>query len=248
MTRSNKISETPILILHGWGTRLSGKTFIPLQTALRKKGYRVFVPDLPGFGKNIPIDHPYTLDDYISFVKNYMTDKKISQAIVIGHSFGGRIGIKYAYMNPKSIRTLILTGTPGFRSGNNVKYYLSLLLAKTGKIVVQILPFGFIYYFMRNVFYRIIGTKDYTNANHVMRDTFRAIISDKPSKYMPLLTVPVLMIWGENDVIVPLSVAERMKNVIPGSRLVRIANQTHALPYEDAEEFARVVDEFVRQE
>ena len=59
-----------IIVLHGWG--LSAKRFTPLTNVLKKKGYRVFVPDFPGFGASTMPTRPYTLADYADFLDAYI--------------------------------------------------------------------------------------------------------------------------------------------------------------------------------
>lgn len=247
MVRDTITSHIPVIILHGWAPQLSGKTFSPLKAALEKKGYTVFTPDLPGFGENKPLVKSLTLDDYVAYLTDFFKRHKISRGIIIGHSFGGRIGIKFSYLHPDSVRSLILSGTPGFRSGNGPKYYISLGLAKAGKVIIQLFPFGYFYHSLRNMFYRLIGIKDYMRSDPVMRDTFRAVVSDKPSQYMKNLTVPVLLLWGNDDIMVPLSVAYEMKKTIPGAILEIIPDATHAVPYKNSETFASHVDEYIRR-
>jgi pimeloyl-ACP methyl ester carboxylesterase len=59
------MEKPSIIILHGWG--LSGEKFTGLQHELASLGYRVFAPDLPGFGKSIVPSRPYYLSDYVDF-------------------------------------------------------------------------------------------------------------------------------------------------------------------------------------
>ncbi len=246
MARDKNISAVPVIILHGWGQRLSGRTFVPLKISLEKKGYTVFAPDLPGFGDQAPLDHAYTLDDYVAFLKEYFQKHRITMGILIGHSFGGRIGIKYAFLYPESVRSLILSGTPGFRSGNSLKYFISIGLAKVGKFIIQLFPFGFFYQSVRNIFYRFIGVRDYMRSNPVMRDTFRAIVAERLVTYMNKLTVPVLLLWGEHDLLVPVSVAQRMSRAIPHAKLEILTSGTHAVSYEQPDLFVTRADEFLR--
>jgi len=57
--------KRPLVILHGWN--LSAAKFIPLSRELKKLGYRIYVPDLPGFGKNQKVEKPLNLSDYAIF-------------------------------------------------------------------------------------------------------------------------------------------------------------------------------------
>ena len=84
--------KLPILILHGWN--LSAEKFRPLQRELEKQRYKVYGMDLPGFGKAVMPKKPLFLSDYVTFVASYLKSKKIDRAVIIGHSFGGRVAIK----------------------------------------------------------------------------------------------------------------------------------------------------------
>ena len=101
-----------VVILHGWP--LSGATFAPLSRALATKGYHAFAPDMPGFGNAKLPNKPYHLDDYVSFIQQYAAMRKLKKFILIGHSFGGRVALKFARKNSGMIERLILTGVPGF--------------------------------------------------------------------------------------------------------------------------------------
>src|SRR3989338_11260331 len=102
-----KENKSPIIILHGWGLR--GSVYRKLIELLKQKGHKVFAPDLPGFGHEPLLNNSMKLDDYILFVKNFIAEKKIKKPIIIGHSFGGRVTVKYAFLYPDEIDKLILT-------------------------------------------------------------------------------------------------------------------------------------------
>ena len=95
----------PIVILHGWG--LSVK-HLPLQQCLKSKatGYLL---GLAGFGASKMPEHPLTLSDYARFLDEYLKMNQIVQPILIGHSFGGRVSLKYNELYPKHTRALILS-------------------------------------------------------------------------------------------------------------------------------------------
>src|SRR3989338_3028071 len=110
MTQKRKNdSKFTIIILHGWN--LSADRFSPLLNELEKNQYKVYCPDLPGFGNSKLADKALYLDDYIKFVEKYIDRYQLDDVIIIGHSFGGRIAIKMATSNRK-LKALIVSGTP----------------------------------------------------------------------------------------------------------------------------------------
>src|SRR3990172_958643 len=120
----------PIVILHGWG--LSAKTFAPLVAEFKKQHFQMYAPDFPGFDSlHIPTK-PLTLANYADFLDRYFRKHHIEKPILIGHSFGGRVALKYQREYPKNVTALILTGTPGFTPISRKKLAIFITIAKVG--------------------------------------------------------------------------------------------------------------------
>ena len=81
----------PILLLHGWGNDLNS---FHKQVECFKDKYHLYLIDLPGFGKTPEPNDIYSLNDYVDIVRKFIIEViKEKEVILIGHSFGGRIGI-----------------------------------------------------------------------------------------------------------------------------------------------------------
>lgn len=233
-----------IVILHGWG--LSGARFEPLVHQLTKLGYTVYAPDLPGFGTSAMPSTPWGLKNYTEFLREFITDKKIKNPIIIGHSFGGRIALKYQLLFPKSTRALILTGTPGFTPVARRKIVLFTMLAKVGKVVVSLLPFPEFAQSIRRWYYYVAGAKDYFRAEGIMRDIFKMIVTEELVTSMLAVDCPCLLLWGQDDSIVPTTIAVKMEHIIDRATLNVIPMADHGLPYKMPEVFAKETDQFIR--
>src|SRR5581483_10107833 len=131
-----KKEKLPIIILHGWGTTVSGKSYSQIQSILEKDGYRVYAPDLPGFGNQKLLKPTMDLDDYVEFVETFMDNHKIDTAIFIAHSFGGRIIIKLAYKSPKRVEKIVLSGSPLIKRRLPAKKRLARVVAHSGKTLL----------------------------------------------------------------------------------------------------------------
>ena len=106
----------PIILLHGWGTSMN--TFESLTKEI-KENYQVHLIDLIGFGKSdLPLK-PINLNEYVLCLYEYINYNNISKPIILGHSFGGRIAIKYASCF-NNIEKLILI-FEGFKEKNKHK-------------------------------------------------------------------------------------------------------------------------------
>lgn len=239
------MANQSIIILHGWG--LSGSRFEPLATLLVKRGYRVYIPDFPGFGTSQVPDRPLGLVDYADFLHDFLKEKSIGQTIIIGHSFGGRVALKFNNMYTKVVRALILSGTPGYSSLSKNKLRTYIVLAKIGSVIFSLPVLNLIKDRTRRFYYYLTGARDFYRADAVMGQTFKNIVAQSLVPYMQKTTVPTLLIWGAKDTIVPLSVAQRMNETISSSQLVVIPNETHALPYSQPSIFANKVMDFISE-
>lgn len=233
----------PIVILHGWG--LSARVFEPLAKLLRSRGFRVYVPDFPGFGNAGIPKRPLFLADYVDFLSKYLQKNNIKEPIIIGHSFGGRVTLKFQERYPDAASALILTGTPGYTPVPKKKLMLLIAIAKIGKLFFLI---PFINYFQERVrkwYYYVAGARDYSRAEGAMRDTFKNIVREELVTSMREIRVPTLLVWGEKDIIVPINIARRMKETIKDAKLIVVPNIGHALPYKNPKEFVRTIYDFL---
>lgn len=234
----------PLVILHGWG--LSGAIFDPLSDVLRKKKFTVYSPDLPGFGKSKLPDHPLQLADYAVFLDTYLKKYHIDHPILIGHSFGGRVSLKYNQMYPKTVRALILSGTPGFTPIPKKKLLLFITLAKVGGFLFRVPPMSYFQDAVRKWYYYVVGAKEFFRAEGTMRETFKHIVKEDLVTAMEAVDIPTLLLWGECDIIVPITIAERMHQVISGSELNVIPVADHGVPFNQPEVFGTYVDRFLK--
>lgn len=233
------IVKPTIVILHGWG--LSKKRFSPLISELENHGYIVCAPDFPGFGESAPPDKPFYLNDYAKFLSNYLEQKKIKNPMFIAHSFGGRVALRYCRKNPNSVRTLILTGTPGFSPVLSIKRIILIKIAKIGKLLFSIpMLSGFMTVF-RSKYYSLVGAKEYNTARGTMKETFKNIVSESLLDDMKHITIPTYLVWGEHDRMVPIDIAKRMIATIPNSQLLTIQNADHGVPYKQPKIFVEAI-------
>jgi pimeloyl-ACP methyl ester carboxylesterase len=229
----------PIVVLHGWA--LSAKTFEPLVAELKKQHFQVFAPDFPGFDSlHIPT-WPLTLADYAIFLDSYLRKNHIKKPILIGHSFGGRVALKYQYIYPTNITALILTGAPGFTPVSRKKLALFIVVAKIGGTLFSLPLLHRLKDRVRLWYYYVVGARDFYRAEGVMRETFKNIIKEPLVLCMEHVRIPTLLVWGENDILVPVSVATRMERVIRGAKLLVIPQAGHNVPFNNSKLFTKAV-------
>lgn len=233
-----------IIILHGWG--LGGSRFSGLAREFSRLGYQVFNPDLPGFGKEKIPDRPLTLTDYADFLSDYYEKNGLSKAILVGHSFGGRVALKFNEIYPKRVSAIILSGAPGYTPVSKKKLVVVIALAKIFGLIFKIPPFSFFEGPVRLWYYYVVGAKEYFRAEGSMRETFKNVVREELVSSMRAVRCPTLLIWGRNDIIVPFSIAEKMQNEILRSKLIIVDGVDHGLPFREPRRFAADVQKFLK--
>lgn len=229
-----------IVILHGWS--LSGDRYQAIKKIFEKKNYSVFVPDLPGFGKEKLTKKIMYIDDYIEYILDFLKKNDLKKIILIGHSFGARIGAKLAAKYPGMVEKLILTGAPLIKQKISFRKKIILFPAKAIK---KIFNLDHIPNRLRKILYSLLGEWDYYKADNDIKETFKAIIAEDIAKSLSFIRVPTLVIWGEKDKFVPKSLGNQITKKIANSNYVEIPDATHKLPYEKPEIFAKEVLKFI---
>jgi pimeloyl-ACP methyl ester carboxylesterase len=235
--------KSPIVILHGWG--LSKKKFEPLIHEFENRGHNVYAVDFPGFGDSNKPDKPMNLTDYANFLYSFLEKEQIKSPIFIGHSFSERVSLRFSTLWPKSVRALILTGAPGYTPVSRKKLFLFIAIAKLGKTALSLPILSMFSNTLRGWYYYIVGAREYYRAEGNMRETFKNIVSELLIEDMKHVVVPCLLLWGEQDGIVPLEIAKRMEKTISGSVLHVIKEADHGVPYKKPKEFADASEKFL---
>lgn len=225
-----------LLILHGWGS--CAQNWQQVKELLENKGLKVLVPDLPGFGENPPPSQSWLIDDYVDWVKDYSEKQNISPFFLLGHSFGGRIAIKFAAKYPEKLQGLILASAAGLTKRKSFKNFVFFVLAKLGKLVFPQL-------FFKKIIYKLAGSRDYFAAQGAMKETMKKIISEDLKPYLPKITTNTLIVWGAQDKLTPLADAYLIKKEIKNSVLEVIPNIGHRIRLEAPDILVQRIIEFI---
>ena len=180
---------------------------------------------------------------------NYHSKNEIAKnMILIGHSFGGRIAIKYAARYPEKVDKLILTGAAGIKHKLTVKQKALFILTKIGKVFFSLPVINHFQKPVYNIFSKIARSrkKDYYNASPRMKEIMKNVLVEDLTDYLGKIKTPTLLVWGKEDKTTPLADGEIMKFKIQNSKLKVIEDANHSLPYQKAEEFADIVGKFIK--
>ena len=233
----------PLLILHGWGS--ASDAWVEVQGKLTQQGYRVCVPDLPGFGRSGPPPRPWGVGDYARFVANLAHRLGMEEFFLVGHSFGGRIGIRLAILQPGRVPGLVLCASAGIKPRRTLKHRAFLAFAKGGDALFSLPLLSSLRGPARKGLYFLAGERDYYRAQGVMRETMKRVIEEDLRPDLGKVAVPTLIAWGGEDRVTPLSDAYTMREEIPNATLEIVEGAGHRLPYEETDIFTRLVLAFL---
>lgn len=212
-----------IILLHGWGQNI--EMMKPIGDNFSDR-FRITILDLPGFGESDEPKETWNMDKYSAFLENFIDQLEIKKPIVIGHSFGGRLAIRYSACNP--IEKLVLFGAPCIRIKEELPIGVKVL--KSIKKLPFMNDFG---EYMK----QYIGSRDYKAASPIMRQTLVEVVNEDLSKYAREIEEPTLLIWGVNDTEAPIREAKELEKIMIDAALIELPG-TH---YAYLENLARVV-------
>ena len=227
-----------IYILHGWAIdQNNDQKWLPFMKDLERFGFVVEFLKLPGLSS--PLNEVWTLDNYVDWVLSQIGSKK--DVILIGHSFGGQIGVRLAALHPKKVTKLILIDSAGIRDHSllpTLKRNAFWAMAKVGKIL---LPLSF----MRTTLYKLARERDYVNAPPLLKRTMSTILDQEVISDLAEVVCPTLIIWGELDTVTPLKLAHIFNQRIAQSKLHIIPKARHSPQFTHKEQTVAPIVEFL---
>ena len=230
----------PVLLLHGWGS--SAGSFALLQNDLSEQ-FRVLAVDLPGFGGSDMPPFAWQLSDYVNLVEAFLNELHITQPALLGHSFGGRIGICLAAKG--LVAKLLLVNSAGVRPKRKPLYYIKINAYKTAKYFLKFAPQTWQPILLGKLQQRF-GSSDYRNAAPLLRQVLVNVVNEDLTPYLPAITAPTLLMWGENDTTTPLTQARIMEKAIPDAGLVVLKNAGHFCYSDKPSEFNSITRYFLQ--
>ncbi len=253
-----------LLLIHGMaGTYQNWQEVIePLA-----REHTVIAPDLPGHGTSQPGHGDYSLGAFAAGLRDLLLALGHDRATLVGHSLGGGIAMQFAYQFPEIIERLVLVSSGGL--GSEVSPVLraaalpgaDLFIAATagpggragsavarGLAAVGLRPNADVAEVARG--YASLADPDRRSA---FLSTLRAVVGTDGQRvhagdrlYLAE-GVPVLIIWGENDPMIPVHHAEEAHRAIPGSRLAIFDGVGHLPQLEAPGRFVAVLERFLAE-
>lgn len=233
----------PVVLIHGTGSSLH--TFEGWTTQL-KQNYRVVTMDLPGYGLTGPFPHrQYTMDNYINFIKHFLTALGIKECILGGNSLGGGIAWNFAVNHPEMVTKLILIDASGYPSQTS-SVPLAFTLAQT-PVIKDIFTFITPHFVAKASVKNVFADKTKVTDALVDRyfeltlrkgnrqafiDRFTATKTLNSYKNIKLIQQKTLILWGEKDQLIPVEKAYQFHKDLSNNTLVILENVGH-IPMEE---------------
>ncbi len=258
-------SGPAILLIHGIGD--NSTTWNTVQAKLAQR-FTVIAPDLLGHGKSDKPRADYSVAAYANGMRDLLSVLDIERATIVGHSLGGGVAMQFAYQFPHLVERLILVAAGGVTKDVNVVLRLAALPMGSEALALLRLPLvrpavhlaGRIAglaigstglgHDLPNVL-RILDDLPEPTASAAFSRTLRAVV-DWRGQIVTMLdrcylteAIPVQIVWGTKDVVVPVRHAWMAHATMPGSRLEIFEGSGHFPFHDDPARFIDVVQRFI---
>ncbi|AXJ09020.1 alpha/beta fold hydrolase [Arthrobacter sp. PM3] len=255
-----------ILVVHGFRGDHHGL----LRVADQLPDMRLIMPDLPGFGSSAAFeDTEHSVEAYGGFLRGFMAALGLgAETVLLGHSFGSIIASHFVAANPGAVAALVLVnpiaaptleGPKGVMTRLAVFYYeaaarlperlglallrsqaivrvMSVAMAKTGDKEIR----RFVHA-QHSAYFSAFADRD------SLLQAFKASVGSNVSEVAAGLTLPVLLIAGEEDEIAMLADQHKLAALLPDGTLDVIPGVGHLIHYETPEPAARYIRRFLKE-
>jgi len=253
----------PVLLLHGITS--SSRTWKAVTPRLAER-YTVIAPDLLGHGRSAKPQGDYSIGGYASGVRDLLVALDLPRVTVVGHSLGGGVAMQFGYQFPQRVERLVLVDSGGI--GREVSLALRAAALPGSELVLPLLftpPLHDALFGLRRALAGVglepnadvrgvaegFASLTRADARRAFLDTVRSVIDPSGQRVSArdrlYLTsdIPSLIVWGENDRIIPVEHARIAHELMPGSRLEIFAGAGHFPFNDDPERFAGLLHEFI---
>lgn len=251
-----------LLLIHGMAG--SSETWQAALPALAKN-YRVIAPDLPGHGRSAKPRGDYSLGAFAAFLRDLLRELNIEKVTVVGQSLGGGVAMQFTYQHPEYCERLILIGSGGL--GPDVNWTLRLLSAPGAELVLPIiapkpvlnagdkirswLTSAGIHSPRADETWRSYSSLSDRETRQAFLRTLRSVVDYRGQAVSAMnrlylnSEMPTLLIWGDNDKIIPVAHGYAAHEAIPGSRLEILPGIGHYPHAEAPAAVVAIIDDFL---
>lgn len=253
-------AKPPVVLIHGYTASVYvWKTVAPM---LADAGFRVIAVDLLGFGySEKPSWFDYSIQAQARHVSRFMNRLGIGRATIVGSSYGGAVALNLTLDYPETVEKLVLVDAV---CNDEPKNHPILKLASIRGVGEMITPF----LVDSKMFLRQRMQDTIARANHHLitseridsirrplncADGHRSVLAtsrnwdaNRLEQDAHLINQPTLIIWGDQDHVIPIRHGYKLHKEILNSRFVILKDCGHVPPEEKSEIFTQLVSEFCR--
>jgi len=218
----------PLVLVHGIG--VASQFMVPAAEVLAPY-HRIYAPDLPAFGKSSKPAHVLSVAELTDALAGWTRTIGLASAAFLGNSFGCQIVVELALRYPQLVERAVLQGPTMDLQARTAWRQVARLLRNSRHEPVS---------------HGLISAREYPRCGlRRLMKTFRYALDDRIEEKLPHVRVPVLVVRGSKDPIVPQRWAEEATRLLPMGRLAVILNAPHTVVYDAPLELARVVKPFL---
>lgn len=185
--------------------------------------------DFNGFGSTPEPTRPYSVGDYAGEVLSVLESENVDNAIIVGHSFGGRVAMEIAAKFPDVVKGLVLVDSAGIKPRRRLSYFIKISLHK----ILRKLGFK-----------GLKGSKDYRALSLIMKETFKKVVGYDQTYLLSDIDVPTAIFWGKEDNETPLYMAKKLEKGIKDSSLF-LLDGGHYAYVDDLNRFVSILSAFI---
>ena len=234
-----------LVLLHGFGASL--ESWRDVQPCLAER-YRLYLIDLKGHGRSSrPHDERYSLEDQADILLAFLDHERLSNVVLVGHSYGGAVALitLHKLRNrsiPNPVSGLILIGSAGYPQ--SFPFFIAALRNPLLNVLTRLASARFrakytlerIFFDRSKVtsgrieryaqFYRLPGS------HYALSQAAKQILPINAHEFvgaLHLIDVPTLILWGENDPVIPIAYGRRLNSDILQSQFSAIHKCGHVV-------------------
>ena len=241
-------SGPALVLIHGIGGDADDWSFCLDALAA---SHRVIALDLLGFGRSDKPLIDYTIAGFVEVLDRFLRTLNIGRAILVGHSLGGWIAATFALQSPQAFHKLVLVdaaGVWGDTAGLPVDLHVSTLahmrdifqhlFYDKSLATDALIEMAYRQHLERNDGYTIHSVLEHLRGGRERLDEDERISQ---------LCVPTLIVWGEQDEMIPLAIGRRIHQLVPASKLEVLPHCGHLPNLEKPSELVRCLLEFTAE-
>jgi pimeloyl-ACP methyl ester carboxylesterase len=235
-----------VVLVHGLGGR--AEDWHDLAPRIAEAGYRVYLPDLVGYGRSEkPADFSYSIHDEAGVVTAFMDALGLKQVDLGGWSMGGAIVQHVAADHPERVRRLMLFDSAGLfvLPTWNIKLFTPTTVAEVDELDRLLMPDPpSVPVFVARDILRVSNERAW-----IIHRALSTMLTgqDATDKLLPQLKMPILIVWGGEDRITPVSLGETMHRMLPQAEFDVIPGCGHLAPGQCAPLIAPKVTAFLQR-